>query len=196
MVWTRSMATSPKHQESENAFSLSNRALAPQSASIQQQLLSMVAAMVDLMQQNQELTREVNSDVSRNIGKTQKIEGRRTTLKEEINSEVSSLEVCYIWREKWTRWRIPWGGQTMWMISSTKLTLPSLRPSRVILYPPSSKCLLWTHTMEHEILVITLPRSRQPCTSKAFQMKSYVEPSLLRRKAQPGCGLVNYHQTL
>ena len=56
------MATSLEHLESENAFSHSNRALAPQSASIQQQLLSMVAAMVDLMQQNQELTREVNSD--------------------------------------------------------------------------------------------------------------------------------------
>ena len=63
----------------------------------------MVAAMVDLTQQNQELTREVNSDALRNIGKTQKIEGRRMALKEEISLEISSLEVCHIWREKWTR---------------------------------------------------------------------------------------------
>ena len=97
------MATSLGHQESENAFSHSNCAPALQLASIQQQLQFMVATMANLTQQNQELTREVNSDAPRNIGKTKKMEGQRTALKEEISSEVSSLEVCHIWKEKWTR---------------------------------------------------------------------------------------------
>ena len=60
MVQTKSMATSLEHQESGNAFSYPNCAPAPPSSSVQQQLQSMVVTLVDLTQQNQELTREVN----------------------------------------------------------------------------------------------------------------------------------------
>ena len=60
MVWTRSMATNPKHQDSGNAFSHPNHATKSPSAPIQQQLQSMAATMANLTQQNQELTREVN----------------------------------------------------------------------------------------------------------------------------------------
>ena len=59
MVRTRSMATSLGHQESGNASSHPNHARPPPIV-VQQQLQSMAAAMVELMQQNQELTREVN----------------------------------------------------------------------------------------------------------------------------------------
>ena len=54
------MATSTEHQESENASNHPNHALASPPASVQQQLQSMATAMADFMQQNQELTREVN----------------------------------------------------------------------------------------------------------------------------------------
>ena len=60
MVRTKSMATSTEHQESENASNHPNHALASPPASVQQQLQSMATAMADFMQQNQELTREVN----------------------------------------------------------------------------------------------------------------------------------------
>ena len=53
------MATNPKHQESGNISNHPNRAPAPPLI-VQQQLQSMAAAMVDLMQQNHELIREVN----------------------------------------------------------------------------------------------------------------------------------------
>ena len=59
MVLTRSMATSPRHQESGNASSHPNHA-PPPPMTVQQQLQSMAAAMAELTQQNQELTREVN----------------------------------------------------------------------------------------------------------------------------------------
>ena len=53
------MATNPKHQESGNISNHLNRAPEPPLI-VQQQLQSMAAAMVDLMQQNHELIREVN----------------------------------------------------------------------------------------------------------------------------------------
>ena len=53
------MATNPKHQESGNISNHLNRALEPPLI-VQQQLQSMAAAMVDLMQQNHELIKEVN----------------------------------------------------------------------------------------------------------------------------------------
>ena len=59
MVQTRSIATSPEHQERGNAFSHLNHALAPP-LTIQQQLQSMEVAMANLTQQNQELTKEVH----------------------------------------------------------------------------------------------------------------------------------------
>ena len=59
MVQTRSMATSLGHQESGNSSSHPNLA-PPPPITVQQQLQSMAAAMAELMQQNQELTREVN----------------------------------------------------------------------------------------------------------------------------------------
>ena len=102
MIQVRSMATSPEHQESGNASSHPNRALALPPASIQQQLQSMAVAMVDLTQQNQELTKKsieksnVDIDVSRNLGRTQRMKGWRTRLKEEINSEAPLLEGCHI----------------------------------------------------------------------------------------------------
>jgi len=63
MVQTRSMATSPGHQESGNASSHPNRA--HQSALVMQppfvqQIQSMAAAMAELTHQNQELTQEIN----------------------------------------------------------------------------------------------------------------------------------------
>ena len=59
MVQTRSMATSLGHQESGNSSSHPNLA-PPPPITVQQQLQSMAAGMAELMQQNQELTREVN----------------------------------------------------------------------------------------------------------------------------------------
>ena len=62
MVRTRSIATSPGHQESGNTSSHPNRdrqsAPVMQPPSIQQ-VQSMVAAMAELTRQNQELTREI-----------------------------------------------------------------------------------------------------------------------------------------
>ena len=75
------MATSPDHQESGNASSYPNRALALPPTSVQQQLQSMAVAMVDLTQQNQELTRKsieksnVDIDMPRNLGRTQRMKG-------------------------------------------------------------------------------------------------------------------------
>ena len=59
MIRTRSMATSLGHQESGNASRHPNHA-SPPPMIVQQQLQSMATAMVELTQQNQELTREVN----------------------------------------------------------------------------------------------------------------------------------------
>ena len=63
------MATSPGHQESENASSHPNRAhqstLVMQPPSIQQ-IQSTVAVMAELTCQNQELTREINERRQRN----------------------------------------------------------------------------------------------------------------------------------
>ena len=53
------MATNPKHQESGNISNHPNHAPAPPLI-VQQQLQSTAAAMVDLMQQNHELIKEVN----------------------------------------------------------------------------------------------------------------------------------------
>ena len=62
MVWTRSRATSPSHQESRDASSHPHRnrqstpAMQPSSIHVQ----SIAAAMADLTRQNQELTREIH----------------------------------------------------------------------------------------------------------------------------------------
>ena len=62
MVWTRSRATSPGHQESRDASSHPHRnrqstpAMQPSSIHVQ----SIAAAMADLTRQNQELTREIH----------------------------------------------------------------------------------------------------------------------------------------
>ena len=69
MVQTRSMATTLEHQESGNASSHPNHAPTAPLLSVQEQLQSIVAAMVDLMQQNQELTREVNRKRQQRYGK-------------------------------------------------------------------------------------------------------------------------------
>ena len=63
MVRTRSRATSPSHQESKDASSHPQRdrqsaLVMPQS--FVQHMHSMATAMVELTQQNQELTREIN----------------------------------------------------------------------------------------------------------------------------------------
>ena len=60
MVQTRLIAMSLEHLESGNVSSHLNRAPTLLLASLQLQLQSMAAAMADLTQQNQELTREVN----------------------------------------------------------------------------------------------------------------------------------------
>ena len=172
---------------------------------IQQQLQSMATTMAELTQQNQELTKEVNRQRQQPCGEEQgqnsKYEGLRIMLKE-TSLEVPLLVGYHIWKGRWTkwiepwsRWRIPWGEQIMWMTSSIGLIPPSLRPSRVIPYLPSSKCLPRIHMMGRMALTIILPCSRQPCISKMFQTKSYAKPFLLHWKAQPEYGLVNYHQT-
>ena len=99
------MATNPKHQESGNISNHPNRAPAPPLI-VQQQLQSMAAAMVDLMQQNLELeksTDNVDNGTTKNIGRIQRMEGQRTVLKEEISPEVPSLRGCHTWREKCTK---------------------------------------------------------------------------------------------
>ena len=63
MVWTRSRATSPGHQESRDALSNPQRnrqstLVIPQSSI--QHMYSMAATMAELTRQNQELTREIN----------------------------------------------------------------------------------------------------------------------------------------
>ena len=64
MVWTRSRATNPSHQESRDALSDPHcgRRSAPvmQPSSIQH-MQSMAVAMAELIRQNQKLTREINS---------------------------------------------------------------------------------------------------------------------------------------
>ena len=71
MVQTRSMATSPGHQESRNASSNPHhdRQSAPnaQPPSIQH-IQSMAAAMAKLTRQNQELTREISLRRQRHEG--------------------------------------------------------------------------------------------------------------------------------
>ena len=67
MVRSRSMATSPGHQESGNASSLPN-CTPPPPMTVQQQLQSMAALMAKLTQQNQELTREVNRQHQQHSG--------------------------------------------------------------------------------------------------------------------------------
>ena len=100
------MAIGPEQQESGNASSYPNYALTPP-LTIQQQLQSIVVAMVNLTQQNEELTREVidtvDSDVMRNIGKIQRMEGQRTVLREEISPEVTSLVGYHTWKERWIK---------------------------------------------------------------------------------------------
>ena len=61
MVQTRSMASSPKHPKSGDTTNHLNDVLdLPPASTIQQQLQSMAAAMADLTQQNQDLTRKVH----------------------------------------------------------------------------------------------------------------------------------------
>ena len=67
MIQTRSMTTSPGHQESGNASSHLNRAPTP-SMTVQQQLQSMVAMISKLTQQNYKLTREINKQCQQRHG--------------------------------------------------------------------------------------------------------------------------------
>ena len=71
MVWTRSRATSPSHQESRDASSNPHRdhqsVPVTQPSSIQH-IQSMATAMVELTRQNQELTREINLRRQRHEG--------------------------------------------------------------------------------------------------------------------------------
>ena len=71
MVQTRSMATSPGHEESGDAFIHPNRdrqsAPAMQPPSMQH-IQSMAATMVELTHQNQELTREIGLRRQRHEG--------------------------------------------------------------------------------------------------------------------------------
>ena len=63
MVWTRSMAISPGHQESRDAFSNPHRdrqSAPTMQPSFVQHVQSMAAAMAELTRQNQELTKEIN----------------------------------------------------------------------------------------------------------------------------------------
>ena len=73
MVWTRSIATSPGHEESGNASNHPNRerqlALVMPLPSMQH-IQSMAAAMAELTRQNQELTRQ-NQELTREIGRRQ-----------------------------------------------------------------------------------------------------------------------------
>jgi len=84
------MATSLKHQESENTSSHPNSTPTPPPI-VQQRLQSMVATIADLTQQNQELTNTVDNVSARNTGKIQRMEGQRTVLREEISPKVPSL---------------------------------------------------------------------------------------------------------
>ena len=49
-----------------------------------------------------------------------------------------------------------------------RIDSPLLRPSQVIPYCPSSRCLPWIHMMERVTFAITLPRLKQPCILNVF----------------------------
>ena len=89
--------------------------------------------MVDLIQQNQELSREVNRQrqqwQAKEHGKNSENGGVRNDVEEGDQSIGTIVWSVPTWREKWTRWRKPWRRwrtlwekRTMWMILSTKLT--------------------------------------------------------------------------
>ena len=159
--------------------------------------------MVDLMQQNQKLTREVNRHRRQRYGKEhgQNLENERAEngaergdhsrgtvtrrvphLEREMDQMKRAMEEMKDSMRRVNHMDDPFIG----------LILPLSRPSQVIPYPSNSKCLPWTHMMECGTLAITLQCSRRPCTSKVFQMKSCAKPFLPRWKAQPEYGLVNY----
>ena len=146
--------------------------------------------MADLMQQNHDLTREVNRHRWQHHGEEHKQNSKNERAENDakggdhskgtVTRRVPHLERerWIKWKEPWRRWRTPQGGQIIWMTLFIGLTLPSSRLSLVTPYPPNLKYLPWTHMMECGTFVITLPRSRWPCTSKVFQTKSCAESFL------------------
>ena len=97
------MATSPEHQKSENASNHPNRAPAPPPI-VQQQLQSMV---VDLTQQNQELTREVNRQRQQRRdeehGKNSKNGGMKNGVEGGDQSRGTITRRYHTWKGKWIR---------------------------------------------------------------------------------------------
>ena len=107
MVWTRSRATSPDHQESRDASSNPHRvhqsAPVMQPSSIQH-IQSMATAMVELTRQNQELTREINLRRQRHEGyvegQTQSQENREGNVELESQSKgTTSQRVPHLEKE-------------------------------------------------------------------------------------------------
>ena len=107
MVWTRSRATSPDHQESRDASSNPHRvhqsAPVMQPSSIQH-IQSMATAMVELTRQNQELTREINLRRQRHEGyvegQTQSQENRGGNVEPESQSKgTTSQRVPHLEKE-------------------------------------------------------------------------------------------------
>ena len=98
MVWTRSRATSPGHQESRDASSNPHRdrqsAPVTQPPSIQH-IQSMAAAMTELTRQNQELTKEIGlrrQHHERHVEEqTQSQEDRRENAESENQSKGTAL---------------------------------------------------------------------------------------------------------
>ena len=95
------MATSPGHQESGNASSLPNRT-PPPPITVQQQLQSMVAMMAELMQQNQQLTREVNRQRQQHSGERGQnsgCEGVENNVEEDQSRGTVTHRVPHLQRE-------------------------------------------------------------------------------------------------
>ena len=67
----------------------------------------MAATMVDLMQQNQELTKEVNRHRRQCYGKeheqNSENEGAKKALKEEIILEELPFVECHTWTKRWIK---------------------------------------------------------------------------------------------
>ena len=100
MVQTKSRATSPGHQKSRDASSNPHHdcqsALVIQQSSIQH-MQSMAAAIAELTQQNQELTKEINLKVKPKIRKIEEMLNLKTS------QGVPRQEGYHIWRRKWIR---------------------------------------------------------------------------------------------
>ena len=205
MVRTRSRATSPSHQESRDASShpqcdRQSAPVMPQSSV--QHLHSMAATMAELTQQNQELTREINSKKQHHEGyaegQAQSQEDRGDAEPESQSRGTTSRRVPQLEREM---------DQMRKVMAEMRENMRRTNPVEELVHrtdspftasvnghplPQSSKCVHWIRTMKHAIPLIILQHSRLPCTFRESRMRLCVGLSLLLSKGQRECGSAKY----